>query len=145
MADKKLNPKHELFCQLYAQDREFFGNGVESYIEVYPPDKSKPNWYRSACSSASRLLCSAKVIERINELLESGGLNDQFVDKQTLFLVTQHADFTNKLGAIREYNKLKQRITDKSEQLVTHKFENMTDDELNRAIKARQDRLPPAA
>jgi hypothetical protein len=31
----KLNPKQEQFCQLYASDREFFGNGVESYIEVY--------------------------------------------------------------------------------------------------------------
>jgi hypothetical protein len=31
----KLNPKQELFCELYATDREFFGNGVQSSIEAY--------------------------------------------------------------------------------------------------------------
>lgn len=113
MASKKLkNPKHEKFCQLYATDKEFFGNGVETYIEVYEP-KRTANWYKSACSSASRLLGNVKVYERINELLEEGGLNDGFVDKQLGFLITQHSDFSTKLGAIREYNKLKQRITEK--------------------------------
>lgn len=110
-----LNPQQERFCQLYATDVEFFGNGVETYIEVYDIDKSKGNWYKSACSSASRLLSNVKVCERINGLLEAGGLNDMFVDKQLGFLITQHSDFSNKLGAIREYNKLKQRIIDKTD------------------------------
>jgi len=109
----KLNPRQELFCKLYATDREFFGNGVQSYIEVYEPDQSKPNWYKSAQGSASRLLSNAIVYNRINELLEEGGLNDAFVDKQLLFLISQQSDFTNKATAIREYNKLKQRIVDR--------------------------------
>jgi hypothetical protein len=50
-------------------------------------------------------LRNVKVSERINELLEQGGLNDHFVDKQLSFLIAQHADFKSKLGAIREYNK----------------------------------------
>jgi hypothetical protein len=111
--EENLNPKQERFCQLYASDREFFGNGVESYIEVYEPDKSNPNWYKTACSSASQILSNIKVINRINELLDGEGLNDAFVDKQLLFLIRQHDDKANKLGALREYNKLKQRITDK--------------------------------
>lgn len=111
--EEKLNERQELFCQLYATDREFFGNGVQTYIEVYEPDTTKPNWYRGAQASASRLLSNVIISKRINELIEASGLNDQYVDKQLEFLVTQHADFTNKLGAIREYNKLKQRVTDK--------------------------------
>lgn len=107
------NQRQERFCLLYATDREFFGNGVQTYIEVYEPKQSKPNWYKTACQSASRLLSNVKVFTRINELLEQNGLNDAFVDKKLLFLISQHADFTNKLGAIREYNKLKQRITEK--------------------------------
>jgi len=103
----------ETFCQLYATDTEFFGNGVESYVEAYDCDKSKPNWYKTACSCSSRLLSNAKVCERINELLTDKGLNDQFVDKQLLFVITQHADFGSKVNAIKEYNKLKQRIIDK--------------------------------
>jgi hypothetical protein len=111
----KLNPKQEQFCQLYATDREFFGNGVESYVEAYDFDQSKRNWYKTAAAAASRLLKNVKVCERINEILEVNGLNDQAVDKQLSFLVTQHADFGSKLGAIREYNKLKKRVTDRIE------------------------------
>lgn len=112
---RRLNAKQELFCQLYASDREFFGNGVQSYIEAYEPDQSKPNWYRTARSRASELLTSPNVLRRIDEIFEAHGLNDQFVDKQLEKLIVQDADFTNKLAAIREYNKLKQRITEKKE------------------------------
>lgn len=140
MADN-LNQKQELFCQYYASDREFFGNGVESYIEAYDPITTKPNWYKTAAAAASRLLKNVKVIDRINVLLEEGGLNDQFVDKQLVFIIKQHADFGSKMAAIREYNKLKSRITEKTEETITHKFEDMSDDELDKALKARQDRL----
>src|SRR3990167_982426 len=102
------------FAKLYATDAEFFGNGVQSYIEIYEPNKNKPNWYKSVCSSASRLLSSVKVVERINELLAETGFNEAFIDKQLSFLITQHADFPTKLGAIKEFNKLKGRITEKS-------------------------------
>jgi len=111
--ETETNARQEMFCKLYATDREFFGNGVESYIEVYNPDRSRPNWYKTACSSASRMLSNVKVYTRINELLETGGLNDTNVDKQILMLINQHADFGAKVAAIREYNKLKQRIVEK--------------------------------
>lgn len=114
-----MNEKQELFCQLYATDKEFFGNGVQAYIESYDPDMSKKNWYKTACACASQLLSNIKVCARINQILEESGFNDVAVDKQLAFLLTQHADFKSKLGAIKEYNKLKQRITDKSE--IDHK------------------------
>lgn len=112
-AEEERNARQEKFCQLYASDREFFGNGVETYLECYDIDRSKPNWYKTACACASRLLSNAKVFNRINELLDKNGLNDAFVDKQLLFLIQQHEDKGSKVAAIREYNKLKQRITDK--------------------------------
>ncbi len=124
---KGVNDRQERFCQFYATEREFFGNGVESYLEVYDIDKSKPNWYKTACSAASQLLRNIKVCARINELLEEVNLNDMFVDKQLGFLITQHADFTNKLGAIREYNKLKQRITERTD--ITSAGEKITFDD----------------
>jgi len=113
---EKLTLQQEAFCKMYVTaDKDFFGNGVECYMEVYGVNQSKPNWYKTACQSASRLLSNVKVCERINQLLEEGGLNDQFVDKQLLFMITQHADGNMKLGALREYNKLKQRIIDKQD------------------------------
>lgn len=108
---KDLRLKQEKFCKLYTT-REFFGNGTMSYIEAYNP-KHEGNWYQSAMASSSRLLRNVKICERINDLLEEKGMSDVFADKQLLFLMTQHDDFKNKLGAIREYNRLKQRITEK--------------------------------
>lgn len=136
--DESLNLKQEKFCQLYSCDKEFFANGVQSYIEAYEPDTTKPNWYKTACARASQLLSSVKVLKRINELLELRGLNDAFVDKQLEFLVTQNSELRTKLSAIQEYNKLKTRVMERSE--VTHKFEDLDDEQLERAIQARKDR-----
>lgn len=107
-----LNEQQKEFCRLYVSEA-FFGNGVQSYLEVYNVDRSKKGWYNVACAAASRLLSNVKVCQHINSLLEEAGLSDQFIDKQMLFLISQHADFSAKLGAIREYNKLKGRVTQK--------------------------------
>lgn len=104
-----LNLKQALFCELYASSEEFFGNGVQSYIQVYKP-KQVGNWYNSARATASEILTRPNVLQYINHILEMRGLNDAFVDKQLEFLVTQHADFKSKLGAIHEYNQLKRRV-----------------------------------
>jgi putative salt-induced outer membrane protein YdiY len=135
---QKLNPKQELFCNLYATEVEFFGNGVQSYIEAYEPDTSQKNWYKAACASASRLLSNVKVCNRINQLLEEQGLNDQNVDKQLLFLINQHADFKSKAAAIKEYNKLKQRITEKTQTEITiNPITELTADELRNLAKGK--------
>ncbi len=116
---RKLNPKQELFCKLYATDREFFGNGVQAYIEAYDPPRESKAWYVAARVSASDHLTKPYIIDRINSLLEESGHNDINVDKQLLFIINQHADFKSKVAAIREYNKLKARITQKSEVNIT--------------------------
>lgn len=115
MSQNKLNPKQERFCELFASDREFFGNGTQSYIEAYNPDTSKKGWYNAARADASRLLTKDNILARINEIFEARGLNEAFVDKQLELLITQNADFNSKIQAIREFNKLKQRITDKTD------------------------------
>lgn len=122
---KELTPKQERFCQLYATEVEFFGNGTQAYIEAYDPETNRPNWYKSAQASASRLLSNVIVYNRINQILEESGFNDIAVDKQLAFLLTQHTDLKSKLGAIKEYNKLKSRITEKQE--VTHNINPITE------------------
>lgn len=113
--DNGLNPQQEKFCKLYATDKEFFGNGVQAYAEAYAIDLRVRGAYQSARADASRLLTNANILERINKLLDEGGLNDSFVDKQLLFVINQNADFSSKMAAIREYNKLKQRVTERLE------------------------------
>jgi len=116
-----LNEKQELFCKIYTgDDRELYGNGTQSYLEVYgyEDENGKAVSYVSAMAAASRLLRNVKICNRINELLETGGFNDQNVDKQHLFLINQHADLKSKLGAIKEYNALKKRVENKLELIL---------------------------
>ena len=115
----KINQKQELFCQYYATDKEFFGNGVEAYAEAYDLDISVPKHYNTAKTNAWRLLTNADILKRIDQLLELGPLNNTFVDRQLAKIIAQDADFSSKVAAIREYNKLKQRITDKIEEKAT--------------------------
>lgn len=112
------NLKHELFCKLYATEREFFGNGTQAYIEAFDIDTSKKGAYAAARASASGLLTKANILARINELLELGPLNNEFVDRQIGFLIEQNADYSAKMAAIKEYNALKKRIVKKIEATV---------------------------
>lgn len=112
---RTMNPNQRLFCELFASDREFFGNGVQSYIEAYDIDIKKPGAYNSAKANANKLLTKDYILKYINELFEARGLNDTFVDKQLEKLITQDAEFSVKIKAISEYNKLKGRITDKKD------------------------------
>lgn len=121
----KLSPKEERFCKLFASDKEFFGNGVQSYIEAYNP-KRVGNWYNNAKSQAYVVLTKPHITGRINELFEARGLNDVFVDKQLEKLITQDASFDTKVRAIQEYNKLRGRITEKRK----HEFEGVDTDSL---------------
>jgi len=108
------NPNQELFCQLYASNKEFFGNGVASYVEAYHINLQKKGAYASARSSASDLLTNPNILKRIDELMEIY-INNQVVDKELAFVILQKADLSSKVAAIREYNKLKQRIIEKIE------------------------------
>ena len=108
-----LNPNQIEFCKLYATDKEYLGNGVLSYIEAYDLDMNEKNAYNNARARASELLTKRSILEYIDKLLDADGFNDQFVDKQHLFLIRQNAELPVKRAAINDYNKLKQRIKDK--------------------------------
>lgn len=107
----KLNPRQELFCKYYSSFDEHFANGTQSYIKAYSIDATKKGSYEAARQSASDFLTNPHILARINELIELSGLNDEFVDKQLAFVISQNADMASKVAAMREYNKLKQRIT----------------------------------
>lgn len=113
-----LNAKQKVFCELFATSEEFFGNGVQSYIEAYDVAASK---YASAGAGSSRLLKNGKILAYINDIMTKIGFNDAHADKQLGFLMTQNAELGVKLGAIRHFNDLKQRITQKIEAQITGK------------------------
>lgn len=113
-AKDKLNAKQLLFCAYYV-DSETYGNGVRSYCKAYGVDYEDAKLQSQARHSASMLLDNVNISKHINDLLEEGGLNNEFIDKRLLFLISQSEDKSTALQAIKEYNKLKNRITDKLE------------------------------
>ena len=113
-----INERQKAFCNLYVS-KEFFGNGVESYAEAYNLDLNTPKGYNTAKVNACKALTNPNILLYINSQLDAAGLNDNFVDKQLLFTITQNADFGSKVAAIREYNKLKARITENINMKVT--------------------------
>ena len=101
---RALSADHQKFCMIYATDYECFGNGVQAYMAVYP--MCKPG---AAAASASRLLKNVNILKRVDELLDLY-LTNQFVDKELAFVIHQKADLSSKVAAIREYNRLKDRV-----------------------------------
>lgn len=118
---KPLTPQQELFCQLYASDKQCAGNATESYKRAYDVDVGDGPEQTSdaACRKrGSKLLTNRNIKARINEILKQRGLNDMFVDKQLQFLITQHEDWNVKLKAIKEYNRLNNRIKESNDRDV---------------------------
>lgn len=111
----ELTLQQKRFAELYTSDTEFFGNGVNSYAEAYHIDLTKKNSYKVAQVNASRLLSNAIILDYMNKLLDDMGLNDVHVDKQLAFLITQNAELGVKMAAIREFNKLRQRLEGKQQ------------------------------
>ena len=115
--DLGLNERQKIFCDNFVS-KDFFANGTESYISAYNINVEKKGAYDAARANASALLKKENICKYINSLLDAAGLNDNFVDKQLLFLINQQMDFSSKIAAIREYNKLKSRIVEKSETMI---------------------------
>jgi hypothetical protein len=138
MADGPLNPQRELFCRYYTQNEDLFGNATHSYAEAYDykldtlsheaiydlPEGNKDrkkiqdSEYERAihvCAvEGSRLLRSPEVQSRITALLNEI-LRDEVVDSQLAKLIMQDSEPAAKIAAIREYNKIRQRIVDKTD------------------------------
>lgn len=139
---KGLTPKQERFCKHYVSE-DFFGNGLASYKKAYNTEG-----HGNAKVNSSKLLNQKKILDRINELLDASGFNNQHADKQLYMVLTQNADLKAKMMAIREFNKLKGRIVEKSINLngnlsdILKQAHNTTDeytDEQNGASNAPQD------
>lgn len=122
-----INLRQKKFCELFATDKEFFGNGTQSYIEAYSVPASK---YNSAGACAARLLKDVKILAYIDNIMAECGFNNQHANKQLSFLMTQNAELGVKLGAIRHFNDLKQRITQKIEANIVSEENVITESEL---------------
>jgi len=122
----KLKPKEELFCQYYATGGSgSFGNGRKSYSLAFGK-KIETEKQKKVCDTLSlRLLGKVGILTRINGLLNKL-INDEVVDRELAFTMTQRDNLHAKVSAISEYNKVRGRIITK----IKHKFEGVSDEAL---------------
>lgn len=124
--DYQINLKQKLFCDKYLNSKGDSISAVES--AGYKINDNK----RLASSIASENLTKPNICAYLNLKLKESGLDDEFVDKQLLFLVNQYSDLRVKLSAIDTYYKLKGRYAPKKIDIKEEKniYKDMTDDEL---------------
>ena len=127
-----LTPKQEKFCQLYARDRDCFGNGTQAYKKAFKPKKT----YGSIRTEAYKLLTNPRITERIRELLDIY-ISDEVVDKELGEVILQSGDLSAKVSAIREYNKVKGRLAPTTFKFVDEN-DDLTDEELEKEIAKRK-------
>jgi hypothetical protein len=106
---RELTLKQRYFCQLYCTDKDFFANGVKSYMKAYGMMPTESN-YNTAKARANKLLQNTTLLSYCDKLLELEGLNDVEVDKQMQFWIKQRAYPSASVAAIKEYNNLRKRI-----------------------------------
>jgi len=128
-----LTPKQELFCQYYCMNEETRFNATQSYALAYGYDldgastevirdeltdeivkKSERSRLENICWAAGKMnLRKVKIQERITQLFNQLK-QDTIVDREMMKLILQNEDNRAKQDMIKEYNKLMQRITDKT-------------------------------
>lgn len=131
-----LTAKRLLFCKLYASDKEFFGNGVWSYMKAFELAATKKN-YGIAKTEAAVLLTNPNILAQIDKMMDVY-INNQVADKELAFVVIQKADLSSKVAAIREYNRVKGRVTEKHK--IIDPYGDYTDEEIEEEITNRRER-----
>ena len=125
--DKKqeynLRPVETLFCFLYSSAGDYFNNATRAYGMAYGMDlppirkpvcdwtKKEKSTYNLAGVEAHNLLKNYKIRQECDRVLMSE-FKDEIADKELLWTLKQREDLNAKMSSIREYNKLKQRVTD---------------------------------
>lgn len=104
-----LNPKQVSFVIHYIS-MDSFGHGVDAYCAAYGLNKNVQANYHTANANSNKLLKDMRVMNYLNAIMESLYLNDAYVDQQLSYVLTQNADLSAKMSAVKEYNKLKNRI-----------------------------------
>ena len=105
----KLTVMQEAFCRALADINSPTFNDVVASYESVANIKKPGDWVKVA---AYRLKGKPDIQQRMAEILEETQFNDFNADVEHAKLIRQDKDFSTKLGAIKEYNRLKGRGKD---------------------------------
>lgn len=134
--EEPLSPQREAFCRYYTQNTALFGNGTLSYAEAYKyeldtlskeavyetdeqgikkiiEDSPFDRAYNVCSTESSKLLRNPKIDKRVIELLNDM-LREEVVDARLAEIIKSGED-KDSIQAIKEFNKLKQRIVERKD------------------------------
>lgn len=113
--------KHEAFAQLYVNNQSTFGNATVCYALVYGfeikespevgPEKAKAN-YNTCSVNGAKMLGRTKVRNRVNWLMDQL-YNEINADRQTAYVMQQNHNLGAKMLAVKEFNRVQQRVESK--------------------------------
>lgn len=136
-----LTLQQEEFCRLYTSgDKDCRGNATQSYIQAYDV-QTVVDWqfqrdvYNYAKSEWCKQLTKPNLNKRINELLDEW-FTDTTVDKELSFVIKQNKELSAKVSAIKEYNRLKERVIEKAPVTMTIDVTNMSIKEIEEKRRA---------
>lgn len=135
-----LNIKQESFCHFYVENDALFGNATLAYAEAYGyaldelsktdaeydkegkiiTESTYARAYNVCSVDGHKLLRITKVQERVRKLLNTL-LRDDLVDSELVKVIKQNYKLESKVSAIREYNKLRNRIKETIDVQLTSK------------------------
>lgn len=157
LGTRGLTLREERFCYFYVRNEETRGNGTQAYAVAYevnleklsdeiPMDKGGKAIGRSPRSKAENV-CAVEAVRmlrkpKISDLcskLWNGMLKNEVVDGELAKVILQDDKLEAKVAGIREYNRLRKRITEKIE--VKRPLEHLTDEELAAVSKEARDML----
>lgn len=110
----ELTNKQKKFCEYFTlgdKDGNGKDNATVSYGLAYGIDLGVKSQYVTAGVEGHKNLKKPNLLAYCRFLLNHF-LNDFLVDNELAYLVLQRADLSTKLGAIKEYNKIKGRLDD---------------------------------
>lgn len=113
----KISYKNSLLIKhyLFGVAGEFgVANGTKSYAKAYGLDIENKKKVNIAAVEASKLLRNPKIKEEMRQVLTENGLDDETVDARLLDIIRNGSNMES-IRAIHEYNKMKQRLTEKIE------------------------------
>lgn len=141
-----LTLKEERFCHFYVRNETTRGNKTQSYAAGYGIDLDKLSGEKrkdekgevigssdrekqeTVCASmAIRLLRKAKVSKYVQQLWNDT-LKNEIVDGELAKIILQNEEMPTKLGGIREYNRLRKRITEQLQ--ILRPLEEVSDEDL---------------
>jgi hypothetical protein len=102
----RLTVLQEAFAQAYTDFcAPSFCNAYRSLVSTRPFNGTKESGYAYAYQLRTHPATAARILE----LLERRGFLDEDVDLQHLAVIRQEKDLTNKMRAIEEYNRMRNR------------------------------------